>query len=269
MSSTTRQGFRSRPGRRTVSAGSSASAVSTPTRIASWVARRICTRELAICPVMCRRGSCGPPEAKPSAVSASFSVTQGRPSVTRRMWPRWSRRAWSAPDPTSTLIPAARSLACPCPATCGIGVLERGDDPGDPGRDDRVGAGRRGPGMRAGLERHIEGRAARRLSGLGDGERLGVRPSAGRGRRRGRRRRRPSPEWRRRRVGRGEPERPLAEIEGGGHPAPVLVGIRRRRPGHCAGVSLRGRASLAGAASGSASSSPTMALKSRASRKLR
>ena len=81
----------------------------------------------------------------------------------------------------------------------GVRVLDAPRRPGRPGLDDRVGAGRRFADMRAGLERHVEGRAARRLARLGDGERLGVRPSAGRGRRRGRRPRRPSPGWRRRR----------------------------------------------------------------------
>ena len=55
---------------------------------ASCSARKVCVRRLAISPVMARRGSCSSPAAKPSAVRASFSVTIGRPAVTRRMWPR-------------------------------------------------------------------------------------------------------------------------------------------------------------------------------------
>ena len=57
-SSTTRSGFRSRPGRRTVSSGSSSIAVPTPTMIASCIERRTCTRKFEASPVMVSRRSC-------------------------------------------------------------------------------------------------------------------------------------------------------------------------------------------------------------------
>ena len=124
--------------------------------------------------------------------------------------------------------------------------------------------------MRAGLERHVERRAARRLAGPADGDSLGVRSSA----------------WRCRAapddravfhqdradggVGGRKAERARAQIERRVHPAQILIGVRGRAFAHVAGAFRRWRgASLAGAGSGSASSSPTMALKSRASRKLR
>ena len=62
-----------------------------------------------------------------------------------------------------------------------VGVLERADDARNSRRDDRLGAGRRRAVMRAGLQRHIERRAARRLARLVDGEAFGVRAPARRG----------------------------------------------------------------------------------------
>ena len=136
---------------------------------------------------------------------------------------RWSRRACGPPTPVTTSIPAARSRAWPCPADLGIGVLHRGDDARDARRDDGVGAGRRPAEMRAGLERHIERRAARRLARLAERDDLGVRPAA--------RRRDAAPDddavlhenRADRRVRRGEAERALAEVERRLHPAAVVV----------------------------------------------
>ena len=65
------------------------------------------------------------------------------------------------------------------PGDSGIGILDRGDHPGDSRRDDRIRAGRRHAVMRAGLQGHIEGRAARGLAGLVDRPALGVRAAAG------------------------------------------------------------------------------------------
>src|SRR5580692_7981095 len=59
--------------------------------------------------------------ALPSAEIASLSMTWGRRSRMRRIWPAWSRRACSAPTPTSTTMPAARRRAWPSPATSGLG----------------------------------------------------------------------------------------------------------------------------------------------------
>ena len=56
-----------------------------------------------------------------------------------------------------------------------IGVLDRGHDAGNPRGNDRVGAGRRFAEMRAGLERDIEGGAARGVTCALQGPRLGMR----------------------------------------------------------------------------------------------
>ena len=71
-------------------------------------------------------------------------------------------------------MPAARSRANPAPATRAVGILERGDDTRDAGRDQRVGARRRAPVVRARLERDVGGRAAGAVAGLGQRADLGV-----------------------------------------------------------------------------------------------
>ena len=58
---------------------------------------------------------------RPSSVEASFSVTSGRPVVTRWRKPARTSAASSASTPSSTAIPAARSLATPWPFTRGSG----------------------------------------------------------------------------------------------------------------------------------------------------
>ena len=155
----------------------------------------------------------------------------------------------------------------PLPGHFRVRVLHRRDDPRDAGRDDRLGAGRRLADMRAGLERHVEGRAARRLARLGDRDRLGMRPPARRGDAAADDYAVLDQNGADGRVRRGETQRPLPQIERRVHPAKVFVRVFRRS--HCAEVSLRFRPPGSTAGSGSPSSSPTMALKSRASRKLR
>src|SRR5580704_5484469 len=151
-----------------------------------------------------------------------------------------------------------------------VGILHRRDDTGYTGGYDGVDAGRRGAEMRARLERHIESRAARRLASLADGDTLGMESSAWRCR--------PAPDDRAifhqdradSRVRGREAERSRSQIERRFHPAQILMRDCACAFAHVAGAFRRWRgASLAGAGSGSASSSPTMALKSLASRKLR
>ena len=118
------------------------------------------------------RRRAAPPEAKPSAVSASFSVTQGRPSRTRAdMAEMIAPRLIGARARPTTAIPAARSRACPCPATARIGILDRRRPRAR--RRPRSRRRRRAASaeMRAGLERHVERRAARRLARLGERDR--------------------------------------------------------------------------------------------------
>ena len=168
----------SMPGSRQVSSGSSASAVPMPIMIASLWARRRCTRSRTASPVIATGLRPAAP-ALPSAETASLSMTWGRPSRMRRMWPAWSRRASSAPRPTSTAMPAARSRAWPGAGDLRIGVFQRRDDAGDARRDDGVGAGRRLAVMRAGLERHVKRRAARGRAGAAQRLDLRMRPAAG------------------------------------------------------------------------------------------
>ena len=71
-------------------------------------------------------------------------------------------------------MPSARRAAIPEPATCGIGVLDRDDDPGDTGRRECLDARGRAPVVVAGLERDVDGRAPRAVTGGGEGFDLGV-----------------------------------------------------------------------------------------------
>ena len=63
----------------------------------------------------------------------------------------------------------------------GIGVLERRHDARNTCGDDGVGAGRRLAVMRAGFQRDVERRAARRRAGAPQGLDLGMGPAAGLG----------------------------------------------------------------------------------------
>ena len=86
------------PGSRQVSSGSSASTVPMPVITASLIARMQMdarARRLA----GDRRGRRPASPALPSAETASLSITCGRPSCTRRIWPACARRASSAPMP--------------------------------------------------------------------------------------------------------------------------------------------------------------------------
>ncbi len=96
LSSTTRTGeLCSIPGRRQVSCGSSASTVPMPVSTASFIARIWCTRVRAASPVIAAGLRPGSP-ALPSADTASFSVTCGRPSRTRRKCPACARKRFLA-----------------------------------------------------------------------------------------------------------------------------------------------------------------------------
>ena len=101
--------------------------------------------------------------------------------------------------------------------------------------------------MRAGLERHIERRAARRFARLVDRDPLGVRPSARRGR--------SAPDDRAvlhqdradSGIGRRKAERPRSQIERRLHPAQILMRVCGCAFAHVAGAFRRWRgASFAG-----------------------
>ena len=116
-SSTMRTGERcSRPGRRQVSAGSSASAVPLPIMIASWVARSQWPRARAASPVshwlMPLRVA-----MRPSSEVASLRVTSGRPARSLRKKPAFSASAAARMRPSWTATPAWRSCWMPWPST--------------------------------------------------------------------------------------------------------------------------------------------------------
>ena len=97
------------------------------------------------------------------------------------------RAAKGLPDPPRLVLPARREIVEQLDLDAGgaktleaaavddrIRIAGADHDAGDSRGDDGVGAGRRAAVMRARLERHVEGRAACRVSGLLKGDRLGV-----------------------------------------------------------------------------------------------
>lgn len=108
---------------RTSRRGLSAMAVVAPTAMASCVARRQCTScELSLVE---NRAAVSPDcrlmSMKPSALRAHLSVTNGRPRVCAVMNVLFSSRDSSASSPSSTCMPACRSIAMPRPDTLGFG----------------------------------------------------------------------------------------------------------------------------------------------------
>ena len=67
------------------------------------------------------------------------------------------------------------------PGDAGVGVGERGDDPGDARLDQRIGAGRRDAMMGARLQRDMGGGALGERTGLLQGADLGMGAAAGLG----------------------------------------------------------------------------------------
>ena len=180
-SSTTRTGERaSMPGSRQVSMGSSASTVPMPTRMASHCARSRCTRALAASPVI----ATGLWPAAPilsSADTASFRITCGRLSRTRRKWPAWSRAASAAHRPDLDRDAGGAQFGVALPGHLRIGILDRRHDARNAGGNHRIGAGRRLAEMRARLQRHVERGAARGFARALKRLRLGMRTAAGLG----------------------------------------------------------------------------------------
>ena len=116
----------------------------------------------------------------PSIDSASLSVMRGRPRCSRVSQPDSERFAASRPTPTETSIPAARRRRIPLPDGPRVGIPERDHDARRLCGDQQIRAGRAAfAGVRARLERHVDGRALRPLAGLLECDRLRMRPSAG------------------------------------------------------------------------------------------
>ena len=142
---------------RTVRLGSSARTVPAPTRIASLSARR----RVGIGPGLgagdplagaVGRGGAAVERRRQlqhDVGTAGAAVVQVRRQQRLRLRPR--------ARPTSTSMPAARRRAMPSPATARIGVLDGHHHPADAGGDERIGAGRRAPVVRARLEGHPRG----------------------------------------------------------------------------------------------------------------
>ena len=187
-----------RAGCATVSCGSSASTVPTPTMIASTVG----AQPVHVGPRLRRGDPLLVPSAaaeRPSRVAANFQITYGRPRRDRRSARRRCRRPpRRARTPDLDLDPGGpQRLRAAGGDRVGVG---HGDhDPGDAGRDQRLGAGAGAAGVVAGLQGDHGGAAPGPLAGL----RQARRPRrAARRRTRGSPRRRPR---RRRRASRSRP----------------------------------------------------------------
>ena len=109
-------------------------------------------------------GSARPPASAtlPSALSATFIVTCGRPRRIRVRNGAFSRRASASSMPTVTSTPWARRIPMPRPLTSGFGSSIASTARRMPAADDQRRAGPGAPRVAAGLERAIERRARAR-----------------------------------------------------------------------------------------------------------
>ena len=143
------------PGSRQVSCGSSASAVPMPTMIASFCARRRCTRSRAASPVI----ATGLPPAAPGlAVGRHRELERhARPAVAHAQDVAGvvaPRLVGADADIDRNALRAQPRMARA--RDFRIGILERRDDARNAGLDDGIGAGRRLALVRARLERDIQ-----------------------------------------------------------------------------------------------------------------
>ena len=148
-----------KPGMRQVRSGLSASTVPTPTMTASWRPRMAWARRRAGVPVI---HWLSPPwvAMRPSSVEASFSVTIGRPRVTRWLKPiRVSQGLGFQQAGFDCDAGGPELLRVPWPLTRGSGSGGGDDDTGDAGGDQRVGAGRGAAVVAAGFQRDVGGGA--------------------------------------------------------------------------------------------------------------
>ena len=159
---------------RAVRLGSSARTVPVPTRIASWAARCSWTCCRAAAPVIHLLVPSAA-AARPSRLEAHFTVTHGRPSRTESSHRSRNASAWSARTPETTCDPGgAESVGAT--VHVGSGVVDRVDDPGDPGVEQCHGARSGAPDVVAGFEGDDRRRAAQQCRiDLGHRVDLGVR----------------------------------------------------------------------------------------------
>ncbi len=179
LSSTTRSGLRSTPGRRTVARGSSVRAVPLPIITASCKARCICVKALADAPVSGEAGVVRRPGGEAVGRLRELQRDGGAPgrhaqNMADVRIPRgFGKRADGHVDPRRTQLRMATA------GNARIRIFERRHHAGDPGSDDRFGARRRPPVVTAGFERDVEGCALRQRTGLRQRFRFGVGTAAG------------------------------------------------------------------------------------------
>ena len=177
---TTRTGSRP-PAIRQVRRGLSAATVPAPTITASASLRQRWTSARDAGELI----HCESPEAaaiRPSSESASFSVTNGRPRVTRVMKPRFRRRHSSSSTPTYDLDSRGAQNCDAAPAHRRIRIDASDHHPPHSRLHQRARTWRRASLMRAWLERHVSRRAARLRTRAGERHGLGMWTAAGGGR---------------------------------------------------------------------------------------
>ena len=158
---------------RAVNCGSSARTVPMPTATASTCARSSCTRRRDSSPEIQREPGVA---TRPSSVTASFKVTNGRRSATQVRHASFCVRAASESamldlDTGSAQAHRARRAAS------GFGIERARDDLRDSGGEHRLRARRRRAVMRARLHRHVERRALCAVTGSVERDHLRVRPA--------------------------------------------------------------------------------------------
>ena len=101
----------------------------------------------------------------PSSVIADLNSTHGRPTraCLRNAWLSSRALAASSPSASTTSTPSSRRIPRPRPEAFSVGIVRADDHAPDPGLQDRVGARRRLALVTAGLQRHVQRRAAQVL----------------------------------------------------------------------------------------------------------
>ena len=137
-SSTTRTGERQdMPGSRQVRLGLSARTVPRPTRIASLPGAEQMPMRAGVGPGDPDRRALALAAGRPSAPTASLSVTAGRPSVTRRTWPSATAAASSASTPSLDLDAGRDQPLDAAARRARVGIAERDHGARGPRGDDR------------------------------------------------------------------------------------------------------------------------------------
>ena len=144
--------------------------------MASVSARPTCVRLFASAPVI---GVRAPflAATMPSSDTAAFSVTNGRCREMNVKNGRFRRSASSRMTPRTTSTPLLPEVAEAAPSHHRVRVLDRDHGTANPCFYDARSARSGPPGVRAGLERAVECRAASPIAGVRQRHHLGVRPA--------------------------------------------------------------------------------------------